>query len=221
MVSGSHCDLVEHSFAGKFLIPHHLRLVLGSQQLCQTNGNRSQASSNLSNTYPLNRLSLQLRNLADPPVKSNAAFAGGLLMGISAAILGLVITLFFDLFTEFGLICYLSPAVGWLIGKAIRKGSRGAGGLRYQIAAIILTYFATALPTTSYYFFFAEQKRAQQANTWLAPGWERLYARCAISGSLSPFLSVQRGVIDIIGLAILFAGLYVTYRMTAAGHRVP
>lgn len=158
-----------------------------------------------------------IENLADPPVKSNGSFAGGLLIGIGAAILGLVITFFFDLFTEFGLICYLAPAVGWLIGKAIRKGSRGAGGLRYQIAAIILTYFATALPTTSYYFFFAEQKIAQQAHMWLAPGWERLYARCAISGSLSPFLSVQRGVIDIIGLAILFAGLYVTYRMTVAG----
>ncbi len=90
---------------------------------------------------------------ASPLVNSNTAFArgfwflAGLLYGIGASILGLVITFFFDLFTGFGLICYLAPAVGWLVGKAIRKGSQGAGGLRYQIAAIILTYSATALPT--------------------------------------------------------------------------
>lgn len=144
-------------------------------------------------------------------------FVQGLLFGIGVAVLGLVITFVFDLFTEFGLICYLAPAVGWLIGKAIRKGAYGVGGLRYQVAAIFLTYTATSLATTPYYFFIAERKFAlQNQMSWLSDGWEMRYAHCAISGFLSPFLSLQRGVIDLIGLVILFVGLYIAYRITAA-----
>jgi hypothetical protein len=162
-----------------------------------------------------------------PPMTSTAKYAGqsagnvagfaqGLLFGIGVAVLGLILTFFFDLFTDFGLICYLAPAVGWLVGKAIKKGSYGAGGLRYQVAAIFLTYTATSLATAPYYFFIAEHKSAQQAQTWLADGWEMLYARCAMNGFISPFLSLQRGVVDIIGLVILFVGLFIAYRISAA-----
>ncbi len=40
---------------------------------------------------------------------------------------------------------YVSLAVGWLVGKAIMLGSKGIGGRRYQIAAVILTYAAVSL----------------------------------------------------------------------------
>lgn len=157
---------------------------------------------------------------ANPSNSSNAVsvegflFTGGLLFGIGAALLVFVVTLFFDLITAFGLICYLTPATGWLIGKAVRKGSQGAGGLPYQVASIFLTYTATALATAPYYFYFAEQKYAQQSNQWLAGDWDVLYAKCALSGFFSPFLSLQRGAIDVIGAIFLGAGLYIAYRIT-------
>ena len=40
---------------------------------------------------------------------------------------------------------YVSLAVGWLVGKAIMLGSKGIGGRRYQIAAVVLTYAAVSL----------------------------------------------------------------------------
>jgi hypothetical protein len=54
----------------------------------------------------------------------------------------------------------LAIAVGWLVGKAMRKGSNGAGGRKFQIVAVLLTYAAI---TTSYIpeVFIAAGKRAK------------------------------------------------------------
>ncbi len=43
------------------------------------------------------------------------------------------------------IIGYISLAVGWMIGKAIMKGSGGVGGRRYQITAAALTYCAVSM----------------------------------------------------------------------------
>ena len=43
---------------------------------------------------------------------------------------------------EFGL---MAIAVGWLVGKAVMKGSNMRGGRRYQILALALTYFSITL----------------------------------------------------------------------------
>jgi len=40
---------------------------------------------------------------------------------------------------------YVSLAVGWLVGKAIRAGSKGVGGRRYQIVAVAFTYAAVSM----------------------------------------------------------------------------
>ena len=58
-----------------------------------------------------------------------AAIAGSLLYFAVAAITG----------REFGLVAI---AVGFMVGKAVRKGSRGRGGWAYQTLAIGLTYLA-------------------------------------------------------------------------------
>lgn len=42
---------------------------------------------------------------------------------------------------QVGLIAVL---VGWMIGKAVNRGSNGKGGWKYQAMAIVLTYFAVA-----------------------------------------------------------------------------
>jgi O-antigen/teichoic acid export membrane protein len=49
----------------------------------------------------------------------------------------------FSILTGIGLVTSL--AVGWLVGTAIKKGSNGVGGRRYQIAAVALTYAAVSL----------------------------------------------------------------------------
>lgn len=77
-------------------------------------------------------------------VDTHSTFVRGILFGIGGAILGMVLYSAFGIITGL-VIGYLSLAVGWLVGKAIRFGSGGIGGRRYQIAAVVLTYFAVSM----------------------------------------------------------------------------
>jgi hypothetical protein len=78
------------------------------------------------------------------PKDSHAAFVRAFTFGIGAAILGLIGYAAFSIITGIQ-IGYISLAVGWLVGKAMRTGSRGIGGLRYQIAAAVFTYAAVSM----------------------------------------------------------------------------
>jgi predicted lipid-binding transport protein (Tim44 family) len=77
------------------------------------------------------------------PASSHANFMRGLLFGIGGAILGLIIYATFTIATgiEIG---YVSLAVGFIVGKAIKMGSKGFGGTHYQILAVLLTYAAVS-----------------------------------------------------------------------------
>lgn len=78
------------------------------------------------------------------PKDSHSAFVRGLVFGIGGAILGLVLYSGFGIITGL-VIGYASLAVGFIVGKAIRFGSGGIGGRRYQIAAVFLTYAAVSM----------------------------------------------------------------------------
>ena len=74
---------------------------------------------------------------------TNAELARATLFGIAGAAAGWALYGIVALATraEFSLIAI---ACGWLVGRAMRKGSNGAGGLRFQIVAVVLTYIAIA-----------------------------------------------------------------------------
>jgi hypothetical protein len=78
------------------------------------------------------------------PADTHKAFVRGLTFGVGGAIVGLILYSAFTIITHmyFG---YISLAVGYIVGIAIMKGSRGIGGLRYQIAAALLTYAAVSM----------------------------------------------------------------------------
>ncbi len=78
------------------------------------------------------------------PKDSHQAFVRGLLFGIGGAILGLILYSAFGIITGL-VIGYISLAVGYIVGKAMMKGSNGIGGRRYQIAAVLLTYAAVSM----------------------------------------------------------------------------
>ncbi|OLB20790.1 MAG: hypothetical protein AUH16_04135 [Acidobacteria bacterium 13_2_20CM_57_7] len=84
----------------------------------------------------------QLKNQI--PWDTHAVFVRGLAFGLGGAILGLILYSGFSIITgiEIG---YVSLAVGWIIAKAIKMGSRGIGGRRYQVAAATLTYAAVSM----------------------------------------------------------------------------
>src|SRR5207245_4452443 len=145
---------------------------------------------------------------------SHGAFVRGLLFGIGAAIVGLILYATFAIVTGI-VIGYASLAVGWMVGKAIVKGSGGVGGRRYQIAAVLLTYAAVSMAAIPIWIYYARQQRAkhpQQQNVQQAqPEGEgqnqtsssasqkpqvslgEWLTRVALLGLASPFLEVWEG----------------------------
>jgi hypothetical protein len=78
------------------------------------------------------------------PRDSHQTFLRGLLFGVGGALLGLILYAGFGILTGL-MLGYISLAVGYIVGKAIMKGTNGIGGRRYQIAAVALTYAAVSL----------------------------------------------------------------------------
>lgn len=78
------------------------------------------------------------------PQDSHQIFVRGLLFGIGGAILGIILYAGFGIVTGL-MLGYISLAVGYIVGKAIMKGTNGIGGRRYQVAAVLLTYAAVSL----------------------------------------------------------------------------
>jgi hypothetical protein len=160
------------------------------------------------------------------PKDTHSAFVRGVLFGAGGAILGLVIYVAFALAT--GLIAgIVSLAVGFIVGKAIIMGSGGAGGRRYQIAAVLLTYMAVSLAAVPIAISqHAKQKSAQQAAqsspsaaaTAPSPKMDPMRALGVLTlvGLASPFLELSDPMHGVIGLVILFVGIRIAWRMTAA-----
>jgi hypothetical protein len=175
------------------------------------------------------------------PKDSHAAFMRGLLLGGGAALLGLIFYATFTIVTNF-YIGYIALAVGWFVAKAMVKGSNGMGGRRYQIAAVLLTYAAISVAAVPIALVaFAKEKKQAPAqhqtqanpvpddtsnsappdsNATPASGSTMGIGRALVSllmlGLASPFLELQDPVHGVIGLVILFVGLRIAWRLTAA-----
>lgn len=111
-------------------------------------------------------------------------------------------------------------AVGYIIGKAMHMGSRGVGGRRYQVAAVLLTYFAVSMSAVP---IAIEQSRLHQQNQARETAAQaeapvslaRTVAVLAWVGIASPILDLQDPVHGLIGLVILFVGLRFAWQFTA------
>jgi uncharacterized protein (DUF983 family) len=166
------------------------------------------------------------------PKDGHSQFVRGLIFGIGAAILGLILYATFEIAT--GLIVgYVSLAVGYIVGKGIKMGSRGAGGRKYQIAAVILTYAAVSLAAVPVLISQVIKLKAQHSAQVQQPadsssdqeqapppgtrsmGMGPALLQLAIMGLASPFLEMQDPVHGIIGLIILLVGIRIAWRLTA------
>ncbi len=92
---------------------------------------------------------------------THVAFVRALLFGIGAAVLGMILYATFEIATGI-IIGYASLAVGWMVGKAMIKGSNGVGGRRYQIVAVLLTYAAVSTAAIPVWIHYAGQEKHQQ-----------------------------------------------------------
>jgi hypothetical protein len=83
------------------------------------------------------------------PPDTRAAFLRSILFGaLTAAMVGMAS---FGLFrmTNISVMVFGSIGAGYLIGKAMRMGSNGVGGRRYQVMAAVLTYAAVTISTSA------------------------------------------------------------------------
>jgi phage FluMu protein Com len=169
------------------------------------------------------------------PQDSHAAYMRGLLFGVGAAILGLIGYAAFGIMTGLR-VGYVSLAVGYIVGKAILMGSKGLGGRRYQITAVLLTYAAVSLAAVPMAISqFSKQKPSQeqqlqteQRQLEKESGQEHqepaatpkmslgaALGSLALLGLASPFLELQDPFHGLIGLVILFVGLQIAWKITA------
>ena len=160
---------------------------------------------------------------AQIPRDSHAAFVRALLFGIGGAVIGFALYVAFALATGL-IIGYVSLAVGYIVGKAMHMGSGGIGGRRYQVVAVLLTYFAVSLSAVP---IAIQQSRAHPAQEQAAAAATtqqpaapvnvgKAVAMLAMLGIASPILELQDPVHGLIGLVILFVGLRFAWKFTAA-----
>ena len=170
------------------------------------------------------------------PRDSHVAFTRGLLLGAGAAVLGMIAYAAFTIVTGW-YIGYLALGVGYLVAKAIKKGSHGLGGRRYQVAAVLLTYAAISVAAVPIGISYAikhksEKPPATQNADGVADGdsppsqpapapkppssLATAILQLLWMGLASPFLELQDPAHGLIGLFILFIGLRIAWQLTAS-----
>jgi hypothetical protein len=88
---------------------------------------------------------------------NNTHYPKALLFGAAAAFAGFILYSTVTILTGFQ-IGYMSLAVGFLVGVAMKKGAAGEGGRKYQITAAILTYAAVSMAAIPIYIYYAKDK---------------------------------------------------------------
>src|SRR4051812_6949578 len=168
------------------------------------------------------------------PADSHAGYVRGMLFGVGAAIVGMAGYTGFTILT--GLyIGYVSLAVGWLVGKAIMLGSKGIGGRRYQIAAVVLTYAAVSIAAIPIAISYQMKERSepsavhskqpqptdgqsakpdQQQAGESHSSFGAALLQLLLIGLASPFLELQDPAHGIIGLVILIVGINFAWKIT-------
>ena len=168
------------------------------------------------------------------PKDSHAAFTRALLFGVGGAVLGLIIYAGFVILTDL-IIGYVSLAVGYIVAKALMMGSKGIGGRRYQIAAVILTYAAVSMASIPILISYMVKHRPpqqqvrtlqqtppgqqssepeQQTPTKPKIGLGEALWQLTMWGLASPFLQLFSGGFGgIIGFFILIIGIRIAWKI--------
>jgi hypothetical protein len=159
---------------------------------------------------------------------THPAFVRAILFGVGAAVVGMILYATFAIVTGL-VIGYAALAVGWIVGKAMIAGSRGVGGRRYQIAAVLLTYAAVSTAAIPIWIHYEREHksalhRAQSSDAGASstssaakprPNIVLALGMLAGIGLASPFLELFSNPIGgLIGLVILFVGMKFAWRFT-------
>ena len=140
--------------------------------------------------------------------QKNTAFTRALPFGIGAAAVGLAGYAAFTIATNF-YIGYVALGVGYIVARAMKAGSGGLGGRPFQIVAVILTYLAIALAEIPIALW--EVRAHIPSGRMLA-----VVIRLLPIALTSPIRELRDPIHGLINLVILFVGLRIAWRGTAA-----
>ena len=140
--------------------------------------------------------------------QNNTAFTRALLFDVGAAIIGLAGYAAFTIATSF-YIGYVALGVGYIVARAMKFGSGGRGGRPFQIVAVILTYLAIALAEIPIALW--EVRAHLPSGRMLA-----VAIRLLPIGLTSPIREMRDPIHGLINLVILYVGLQIAWRGTAA-----
>jgi len=158
-----------------------------------------------------------------------------MVFGIGAAIAGAALYYAVIAITDFE-IGLVAIAIGYMVGFAVRKGAGGRGGRRFQIVAIVLTYWAVGLAYVPLVFKEAARTDQQKAEKGAAateptgskdadpgrdPGFAVAMAMLLGFTFALPVLAIVSSMPSgLISAAIIAFGMQQAWRMTGAPHLV-
>jgi|GEM_PF-1649186 len=104
--------------------------------------------------------------------------------------------------------------VGFVVGKAMMEASYGAGGPKYQMAAVVLTYFSVSMARVPEILW---QWHAHGVNIAHLTSAQTL--TLAQYGVASPFFDLSHGIgVGLISFLIVSFGIQQAWRLTAAAY---
>jgi hypothetical protein len=138
-----------------------------------------------------------------------SAFVRAAVFGVGAMVAGAILYYAVVKVTklEIGLVAI---AIGYMVGYAVRRGSRGWGGLRYQVLAAFLTYYAVGLAYMPLAF-----GGSPKTETVATPGLAAIGILFGLSFALPVLAAIESGPSGLISLAIVAFGMQQAWRMTA------
>jgi hypothetical protein len=149
-------------------------------------------------------------------VDSHNYFVRGLLFGIGGALVGLALYAAVVIITEYE-IGFVSLAVGWIVGKAILKGSSGRTGRRYQITAAVLTYLAVSLSTIPIVIYqISKLGTSIESSAGAELDIPAMAGRLVFLSLRAPFENLRDMPSGLISLIILAVGVQIAWRMTGS-----
>jgi hypothetical protein len=147
-----------------------------------------------------------------PPVPSvavdPAALGRAVVLGLGGALLGALLYAGFIQLTNIQ-IGYLSIVIAFLVAKGMMIGSKGRGGIQYQVTAIALTCVAVAAGNALLLYWHVSKEqpiRLSPHNLWVL-------LRFGVQEPFLEFKDSPGGAL--LGLFILFVGLRAAWRMTS------
>ena len=104
-----------------------------------------------------------------------AAYPRAVSYGLIAAILGAIPYAIIGIWINFG---FFAIILGGMVGTAMMNGSRGIGGRKYQVTAVIITYFAVTFASVLDILWYTSRHGAdlEPGSPTTFPSWCSFYS---------------------------------------------